>query len=50
MLKRRRILSASVRKRDFEHFQEKCEAPTQGNQSTGLVSDPASIRSEMRRK
>ncbi|MEC6999451.1 SsrA-binding protein [Brucella abortus] len=23
---------------------EKCEAPTQGNQSTGLISDPASIR------
>ena len=36
-------------KESQEHFQQKCEAPPQGNQSTGLISDPASMRSEMRK-
>jgi len=29
---------------------EKCETPTQGNQSTGLISDPASIGKDARFK
>ncbi|APX70513.1 hypothetical protein BKD03_15220 [Brucella sp. 09RB8471] len=28
---------------------QKCEAPTRGNQSIGLISDPASMRRIMRR-
>ncbi|RUQ97199.1 hypothetical protein ELZ21_13095, partial [Brucella abortus] len=32
----------------LELFQQKCETPTRGNQSTGLISDPASIRRIMR--
>ncbi|SPL65958.1 hypothetical protein OHAE_1825 [Ochrobactrum soli] len=37
-----------MRRPFFRAHPEKCETPPQGNQFTGLISDPASIRKDAR--
>jgi hypothetical protein len=42
------IKKINTHDRPLKHFQQKCEAVLRGNQFTGLISDPASMRWTMR--